>query len=79
VEARVRLGKGGRVVLPALYRKALDLRPGDELVVELDGDVLHLSSRSAGIKRAQAIVSRRVPASRSLAEELIAERRTEGS
>jgi AbrB family looped-hinge helix DNA binding protein len=79
VEARVRLGKSGRLVLPAPYRRALGLRPGDELVVELDGDILRLSSVSAAIKRVQAIVSRHVPANRSLADELIAERRTEGS
>lgn len=67
------------MVLPALYRKALDLRTGDELVLELEGEVLHLSSVAAAVRRAQAIVSRRVPGNRSLAGELISERRTEGS
>lgn len=79
MEGRVRVGKSGRIVLPASYRKVLGLRPGDELVVELDGEVLRLPSVPTAIRRAQAIVSRRVSAERSLAQELIAERRTERS
>jgi len=77
MQARVRLGKSGRMVLPAAYRKALGLRPGDEIVVQLEGDGLRLSSLRAAIRHSQAIVARYVATDRSLVDDLIAERRSE--
>ena len=47
------LASGGRVVIPAEYRRALGLRTGDELLLELmDGEVRILTRRQA-VKRAQ--------------------------
>jgi AbrB family looped-hinge helix DNA binding protein len=74
---RTKIAAGGRVVIPAAYRDALGLREGDQVILRLeDGEVRLLSPRSA-IERAQAIVARYVAADRSLADELIAERRRE--
>ena len=77
---RVRIAPGGRVVIPAEFRKALGVGIGDDMVIELNGDELRLRSRQAAIKRVQAMVRKYVPdASRSLADELIAERREEAA
>jgi AbrB family looped-hinge helix DNA binding protein len=74
---RAKIAAGGRVVLPAEYRRALGLREGDEVILRLtDGEVRILSPRQA-IQRAQELVDRYVPSGRSLADELIAERRQE--
>ena len=74
----VRIAQGGRVVIPAEFRKALGVGIGDEMVIELQGEELRLRSRQDAIKRVQAIVRKYIPdENRSLADELIAERREE--
>ena len=78
-EAKVKLGSGGRIVIPAQYRKALHLKPGDELVISLRDGEVRLSTRREAIKRAQARISRQLPTDRDLAEELIQERRQEAA
>ena len=76
----VRIAPGGRVVIPAEYRKALGVGVGDQVVIELKGDELRLRSRQAAIKKVQAMVRKCLPADgRSLADELIAERREEAA
>ena len=75
-----RIASGGRVVIPAEYRKALGVKVGDHVVIELQGDELRLRSRRAAIKKVQARVRKYIPdPSRSLADELIAERRQEAA
>lgn len=76
-ELKTKIGKSGRLVIPAAYRKALGIKPGDEVVLELgEGEIRVLTTRHA-IARAQALVRRYVPKGRSLSEELIRERREE--
>lgn len=68
------------MVIPAEFRKALGVGVGDDMVIELTGDELRLRSRQAAIKRVQAMVRKYIPdESRSLADELIAERRAEAA
>jgi len=71
--------EGGRLVIPAAYRKALGLKPGDEVLLVLeDGEIRVVSTRQA-IARAQTLLRRYVPEGRSLSEELIQERREEAA
>ncbi len=71
--------EGGRLVIPAAYRKALGLKPGDEVLLTLeDGEIRVVSTRQA-IARAQTLVRRYIPKGRSLSEELIKERREEAA
>ena len=77
IEARSKIAAGGRVVIPAEFRRALGLRDGDAVTLRLiDGEVRIMSVRES-IRRAQEIVRQYVPRGRSLADELIAERRCE--
>jgi AbrB family looped-hinge helix DNA binding protein len=76
-ETVARLGAGGRFVIPASYRKALGLRPGDMLVLRMEDGELWVSTRDRAIKRVQAYVRRYVPSGVSLVDELIHERREE--
>lgn len=76
-ELRTKIGKGGRLVIPARHRKALGLKPGDEVVlVQAEGELRLMSAREA-VKRAQMLVRRYVGKGRKLSEELIQERREE--
>lgn len=74
---RTTVAEGGRVVIPAEYRKALGLQVGDAVILRLEENELRLVTLDQAIARAQAVVRRYVPADRSLSEELLAERRRE--
>ena len=74
-----RLGEGGRLVIPARLRKALGVKTGDKLILELkDGELRILTQREA-IKRAQRILRKYIPEGRSLVDELIQDRREEAA
>jgi bifunctional DNA-binding transcriptional regulator/antitoxin component of YhaV-PrlF toxin-antitoxin module len=75
----VRIAPGGRVVIPAEFRKALGVEIGDDMVMELTNGELRLRSFDAALKRVQEIVRKYVPEGVSLADELIRERREEAT
>ena len=68
------LADGGRVVIPADYRKALGLTVGDEVILYLEDDEIRLIPRRLALKRAQELV-RQYAGPRRLSDELIQERR----
>jgi len=68
----MRIGPQGRVVIPAKYRRALGLEPGDQVVVWLEGDRLVMRSRRAVEEELWALFAE---VEGSLADELIQERR----
>jgi AbrB family looped-hinge helix DNA binding protein len=75
--ARVKVNENGRIVIPAEFRKELGIEAGDQLVLEVKNRELRLMTLRERISQAQALVSRYIPAGRSLSKELIAERRVE--
>ena len=75
---KTKLGQGGRIVLPAEFREALGVKVGDELILSLKDDEIHVFTRRAAIKRAQGMLKHIAPG-RSLADELIQERRAEAA
>ena len=79
VSRHVRIAPGGRVVIPAEFRKALGLEIGDDMVMELTNGELRLRSFDAALKRVQEIVRTYVPDGVSLADELIRERREQAA
>ncbi len=74
---RVRLGAGGRVVIPAAYREALALSEGDDLVLMLEDGSLRLLRMEQAVRQAQELVGRYIPPDRDLTSELLQERRRE--
>lgn len=75
----VRLSEGGRIVLPAKIRRALDLKCGDELLVTVEDGEIRLFTRLEGIRKAQKLFARYVAGTPSMADELIQERRAEAA
>lgn len=59
------------------FRKALGLKPGDTVVMEIEDGELRIATRLSGILRAQELVRPYVAGTPSMADELIAERRAE--
>ena len=76
-EIRTRIVEGGGIIVPAEYWQELSLRSGDEVVIRLEDGELRIFTLRSALKRAQKLVSRYVSADRSLADELISERRQE--
>ena len=72
-----RLTEGGRIVIPARFRRELGLHTRDALIVQLDDSKLRIYTLQHAIERAQRIVRAHVPEGVSLADELIRDRRTE--
>jgi ribonuclease VapC len=71
-EARTRLNENGRLVIPASFRKALGINPGDEVILRLEDDELRLTTLKHRIARAQRNARKYVPRGVSLADELLA-------
>ena len=77
--AQLRIGDGGRVVIPAEMRAALGVKPGDTLIARVVDGELSLMSQKVAVRRAQDMVRRVVPKGISLVDELIADRRAEAA
>ena len=72
----VKLIEGGKLVIPASMRRAMGIGRGDTVVVELlpEGE-LRVRSLAAAIKKIQALVGQSAAGNRSLASELMRERK----
>ena len=77
-EKGLRLGKQGRLVIPAHVREELGFQEGDKLILLVEDGRLVLEKPEHALDRIRAYLKARVPPGVSLANELIAERRKEG-
>ena len=74
-ETRTRVNENGRLVIPATHRKILGIKAGDEVVLRIEDDELRITTVKRRLEQAQRRVRRYIKPGRSLADELIAERR----
>jgi len=77
METRTQLTKNGRLLLPAKFRKALDLQPGDELILRLEKDSIQVIPLHQAVSQAQNLVQKYVSPGTSLVADLLAARREE--
>ena len=66
---------GGKLVIPADIRRALDVKGGDSIVFERKGDVFVVKSYRQVVREAQAEFKRLVP-NHGTFEDFLAERKT---
>ncbi|MGH3459469.1 AbrB/MazE/SpoVT family DNA-binding domain-containing protein [Aeromicrobium sp.] len=78
MNATLVLGQQGRLVIPAEIRAALGLAPGDRLHLHLVGHRVVLERQQDAAAELRGLASE-VPESRSLVDELLAERRLAAS
>jgi AbrB family looped-hinge helix DNA binding protein len=71
----LRINQNGRVVIPAPFRKALGIRPGDEVLLRFEENELRITTMKRRIERAQKHARQYVKSGVSLVDELLAERR----
>ena len=74
-QARTRVGEKGRVVIPASFREVLNIKVGDEVELRIEDNELRLSTLRSRLARARQRLRQFIKPGRSLAKELIAERR----
>lgn len=72
-----RLSRDGGIVIPASYRKILNLRPGDDVLIRLQDQELVLSTPAEAVRQARALIHEYIPPGTDLASELIEDRRRE--
>ena len=77
MQAKAKLNANGRVVIPAPVRKALDLRPGDELIMRVEDGELRLSTRRRALERARRMIRQYISEDVDLTQSLIDDRRAE--
>ncbi len=78
-QTATKVDRHGRIVIPAEYRRALGLREGDPVTVQLDDGELRVLTRAQAIRRAQEILAPYLAGKPSPVDELIAERRAEAA
>jgi AbrB family looped-hinge helix DNA binding protein len=71
------LNDNGRVVVPKEVREAMGVKPGDEIIFQVDGDEVRLTSRAALVKRLRGIF--KANDNRDHTAELLEERRQEAA
>jgi AbrB family looped-hinge helix DNA binding protein len=76
-DVTAKIAAGGRIVIPADFRRELGVEVGDEVLLRLDQGEVRILTQSQDIRKAQALVRRHVPRGRSLVKELLQERRKE--
>jgi len=74
-ESHTRINENGRVVIPASFRRALGIQPGDTVVLRIEENELRMTTLRQRLAKAQQLVRKHVARSTSLVDELIAERR----
>ncbi len=75
--AKGKIVEGGRVILPAAFRKSLGLAKGDTVLMELHGEEVRLRPARSALRRLQEKLRDFAPENGSVADELIADRRQE--
>ena len=77
--AKTKVTDGGRIVIPAIMRKAMGIEVGKNVTLVLNERGLHVSTREAALKRIQDLMKSKTDPSRSVVDELIRERREESA
>ena len=69
--------EGGRIIVPAAFRKSMALSKGDTVFMEVHGDELRIRPARSALRRIQAKLRALAPSESYVSDELIAERRAE--
>ena len=76
---KVNVLPNGRLVLPVSLRRRLGVEKGGQLVAELDGDAVKLTTPDHALDEAGALFRSFLSGNGSVADEVIADRRAESA
>ncbi|MBD8555136.1 AbrB/MazE/SpoVT family DNA-binding domain-containing protein [Rhizobium sp. CFBP 8762] len=71
------LQENGRLILPADIRRALNLKKGDRVIIDTQGDRIELTTAQRERRRAQMLFRSFIPSGEQLVDQLINDRRAE--
>lgn len=74
---KTKVGEGGRIVIPAKIREALDIKVGENVTLEVEDNELRLRTSREALRRLQKLVREHVSPDRSIVDEFLKERREE--
>jgi AbrB family looped-hinge helix DNA binding protein len=77
--AKAKVTEGGRIVIPALMRKALGIKVGKNVTLVLDDQGLRVSTRESALRRIDELMKDKIDPNRSVVDEFIRERREEAA
>ena len=77
LDISTKISAGGRIVIPADFRRELGADVGDEVILRLVEGEIHVLTKAQAIRKVQAMVRKSVGKHRSLVKELLKERRKE--
>jgi bifunctional DNA-binding transcriptional regulator/antitoxin component of YhaV-PrlF toxin-antitoxin module len=76
--ARAKVAKGGKISIPSICRKYLNLRDGEEIIFSInDNNDVVISPMHITLERARKLISKYHNPNKSLVDELINQRRIE--
>ncbi len=78
-DVRVKIGEGGRIVIPARLRHAVGARVGDSVTLSLEDNSIRITTQKEALRRLQELLRQHVPETVSLARELVRDRREEAA
>lgn len=76
-EFRAKMNENGRIVIPAGARKMLNIKAGDNLVLQVKNGELVLTPIALQLKRAQELFQKVTKGKKNIVDEFIKERREE--
>lgn len=71
------ISANGRIVIPAAMRSLMGIKPGEDVLMEVEDGVLRIESHRARIRRIQEEFKKYAKPGVLMSDELIAERRKE--
>jgi AbrB family looped-hinge helix DNA binding protein len=74
---RLKLGEGGRFVIPAAMREEIGVKPGDDLILCVENGELRVRSWLGNLKRIQSELSALKEPGESVVDDFLRERRQE--
>ncbi|AIK96626.1 AbrB/MazE/SpoVT family DNA-binding domain-containing protein [Candidatus Odyssella acanthamoebae] len=76
---RTKISAGGKVSIPSIYRKQLELKEGDEVLIDIQEGQLVISSLRTSLLKARNLISKYHPQAGSLGEKLTSTQKEENN
>jgi len=78
-EHHVKIGENGRLVIPAVYRKALGIHSGDELILRIQDGELRIFQQKLALQRARQLIQHKKQGNLSATDDFLEFRKQDTS
>jgi bifunctional DNA-binding transcriptional regulator/antitoxin component of YhaV-PrlF toxin-antitoxin module len=77
LSVKIKLGQGGRIIIPARILKALKIKKEDELLMSIKDEEIRIFNRQHAVTEAQTLMAKYNPKKICLSDEILEDRRRE--